>query len=401
MTKILVLASTFPKYRGDTIPSFVYELCSRLKDSYKIIVLAPHAPNSQEYEVMDDIEVHRFRYLPAKWEKIASGGGIIPNINKNKLLIFQIPFFLISFFFAIKKLIKQEKIEMIHAHWVIPQARIATIYKRLINKNIKIYATAHGGDVFGLNNKIGNSIKRKTLSFIDKLSVVSQALKTRVLELGYKKEVYVYPMGVDTTLFSRDKNDPSIRKQLNIEGTFLLFVGRIAEKKGINYLVEALPDILQHDPKAKLVIIGNGPQINEIEEIIKRLDVKQSVIPLGFISHDKLASYYASADIIVVPSIVTESGDSEGFSLVFAEAMSSGTAVIATDIANFQDFAHDQPNVFLIPQKSSKAIAEKVTDLIKNPLKTVPTDEQRHRLMADFYDWNIVKENYINFLNGD
>ena len=81
-TSILVLTSTFPRWKGDVEPPFVHELARRLTDSFDVHVLAPHAPGSKCHEILDGVHVHRFRYGPAILERLAYQGGILANLKK-------------------------------------------------------------------------------------------------------------------------------------------------------------------------------------------------------------------------------------------------------------------------------------------------------------------------------
>src|SRR6266550_2379820 len=87
---VLVLASTFPRWDNDTTPPFVFELEKRLAKDFNIFVLAPHFVGARKHERMEGLTVHRFQYFwPSKMQKLCYEGGILPNIKKNKLLIFQ------------------------------------------------------------------------------------------------------------------------------------------------------------------------------------------------------------------------------------------------------------------------------------------------------------------------
>ena len=89
--RVLVLASTFPRWPNDTEPPFVYNLCRSLADSFAITVLAPHAPGALAFEQMGDVSVHRFRYMwPERLEKLAYG-GILPNLKRNRWLWALVP----------------------------------------------------------------------------------------------------------------------------------------------------------------------------------------------------------------------------------------------------------------------------------------------------------------------
>ena len=76
MKKILVMASTFPRWANDVNPVFVYELSKRLTSEFDVSVLAPSFPGSKSFEVMDNMKVHRFRYFFKRFEKLAGSGGI-------------------------------------------------------------------------------------------------------------------------------------------------------------------------------------------------------------------------------------------------------------------------------------------------------------------------------------
>ena len=82
MKSILVLASTYPRWKGDTEPLFVHYLCEQLTSEYRVIVLAPHYPGAEHFEDMDGVLVHRYRYFLPSGERLAYNGGIIQNLKK-------------------------------------------------------------------------------------------------------------------------------------------------------------------------------------------------------------------------------------------------------------------------------------------------------------------------------
>ena len=91
--RILVTTSTFPRWENDVEPSFVYELCRRLKENYRIHVLAPHAPGALLEEQFDTIQVTRYRYFFNGWERLAYQGGILANLKQQPLRFGLVPFF--------------------------------------------------------------------------------------------------------------------------------------------------------------------------------------------------------------------------------------------------------------------------------------------------------------------
>ena len=261
--RILVTTTTFPSFlENDSTPPFVYELSKRLakKEDLEIIVSTPYVKNSKEYEEKDDLKIYRYKY----GFTALRDGAILPNIKKNKLLIFQVPFFIFFSFLSVIKLIKKEKIDIIHAHWIIPQGFLAVLYKKLFRKkNLKIICTVHGGDIFSLRNWFFTKIKKWTLNNTNEITVVSEEIKEEVKKIEIPplskgvRGIFTAPMGVDENVFSPDKYDENIKKKYNITGPFLLFVGRLAEKKGVRYAIAAMPAVFKRYPNAKFLIVGD------------------------------------------------------------------------------------------------------------------------------------------------
>ncbi len=135
---LLIITSTFPRWKNDTDPPFVFELCKRLYNhDYDIDVLAPHCNNSNKFEVLESIKVYRYQYFFRKLELLAYQGGVLENVRKNKALYFLLPFFIISQAASIYMRLKHKRYDVIHAHWLIPQAFLSVLVLKLLPKKIK------------------------------------------------------------------------------------------------------------------------------------------------------------------------------------------------------------------------------------------------------------------------
>lgn len=399
--KILVTATTFPTFlKGDVTPPFVYELSKRLAKNkdLKIVVSTPYIKRAKTYKEREGMKIYRYKYGFTS----LCDGAILPNLKKNKLLYFQIPFFLIASFFNLRKLVKEEKIDIIHAHWIIPQGFIAVLYKKLFRKkNLKIICTSHGGDIFGLQNPFMKKIKRWTLNNVDRLTVVSNAIKEEVKKLDARDNlpIEVVPMGVDAELFNPDKYDSKIKEKYGIEGSFLLFVGRLAEKKGVKYLIDAMPAVIQEHPKTKLLIVGSGSLENELKKQIKNLNLENDVIFTGAIPNNELPSYYATADIFIGPSIIAKGGDAEGFGLVFVEALMSKTCVITSDFKAISDIIKNEDTGIQIDVRNQKIFSEKIIKLIDNAKERKRLVENGYNFVKDNFTWDIITDKYRNLID--
>ncbi len=396
--KLLILTSTFPRWHGDTIVPFVYELSRRLVKDFEVSVLTPSYTGAKAGEIMGQIKVHRFRYFIRKLEKLAGGAGILPTLKKNKWYYLLIPFFMTAFFFASRKQVKKQKPDIIHAHWIVPQGLIAALMKKLYK--VPFLVTAHGGDVFGLQGKFATAIKRFTLKNADKITVVSTAIKNEILtKISPDLEVEIISMGVDSEHFNPEKKDSSIKNKYAIEGPFLLFVGRLAEKKGVRFLIEAMPAVIKEFPKAKLLIVGTGLLESKLKTLTQKLSLQQNIIFTGQIANSDLPKYYATADIFVAPSVISKSGDREGLPVTLMEAMSCGAITVATNLEGNRDLILNGQTGFLIKHKSPTEISKTIIELLRNDDLIPQIRKQAREKIISAFDWKIISDKYKKVLS--
>lgn len=391
MKKILILASTFPRFKDDKLPKFIFNYAKLLTNEFEIHVLAPYDKGSKLFEIMDGIKVHRYKYFPGGGG-IAYKGGIMNNLKSNRLLFLQLPFFIFFQFIAVVRLCKKEKIGLINAHWVLPQGLIAVLYKKIFNRKINVFCTSHGSDILGLRGKVNMFLKKYVLKNCDLLTVVSNYMREKVMEMNLNIDVRVAPMSVDVDLFSRTE-DNLIRKEMSIDSDFLLFVGRLNEKKGIRYVLRAMPDILKFSPDAKLVVIGEGPLEFELKDECKTLDILSSVFFLGALGQNDLPKYYSGADVFLGVSI-----DFEGLGLVNAEAMSCGCIVIASDLPSISDVVVDSVTGFVVSQRDEKSIVEKVIYVLKNKNNLEGVRKLGREHVKKHFSKEAVSENYKSII---
>lgn len=396
---VLVTATTFPRWANDPQPPFVQILSKRLAEFFSVSVLCPYAKGAKEFEADAGLSIYRYKYLPFGLGTLAYDGGIVPKLKQNKLNYLQVPSLVLMQFVKVSQLVKLLSIDVIHAHWIIPQGLIAVLYKSIVNNKVKILATSHGGDILGFRGTVGTVLKRFVLRRIDRLTVVSNALRDEAIKYGCTCDIQVSPMGIDTRTFNPDRSDTSIRSEYGITGPFLLFVGRLVEKKGLEYLIRAMHKVLASHPTSKLLVIGDGPFKKQLEELTGELQLQKAIIFAGSKSHEQLPVYFATADIFIGPSIVAESGDSEGFGLVFAEAMSCGAPVIATDLPAVRDIVIEGETGFLVRQKDSDHIAERVLDVLNSGATLDDMRKAARRHVEINFDWDVVTKRYVGIIN--
>ena len=387
---ILVTATTFPRWENDTEPDFVFVLSKLLAShGHKVVALVPHFHNAKRYEVMGNVKVYRFSYFfPPKMQKLCYEGGIFGNLKKYKITMIQLPLLIAFEFFNMARLIKKEKIDVVHAHWVLPQGFLAYLCKKMFK--IPYIATAHAGDIFPLKSSFFRFFSALAVKNSDFCTANSSYTKKEMKAISMGKDVKIIPMGVDLGEFSQKNKNTGLRKKFGIKKEFILSVGRLAEKKGIKYLIMAMERVAKKFPEAKLIIVGDGPERSNLEVLAKNLGLGKNIIFAGKISNRELPEFYATADLFVGPSIVTESGDTEGLGVVFLEALASGTCVIGSNVGGIPDIIEHNKAGILVRQKDAKQLSAAIIKLLLNEKLRKRLALNGQRKVKDLYSWDLI-----------
>jgi glycosyltransferase involved in cell wall biosynthesis len=390
--RVLVVTSTFPRWRGDREPPFVFELCKRLIKYVDVHVLAPHAPGACLDETLDGVKVTRFRYFFEKGQKLTYEGGVMSNLRQHQGRYLLVPFFLIGELVALVRLLRRNRFDVIHAHWLFPQGFLAVIAARLAGGHARVLTTSHGADLYGLNHPLFRWLKKFTATSSAALTVVSRSMKRTLKGYGVEPErIDVLPMGVDLTQVFV----PGPEESLNTKS--LLFVGRLVEKKGVEYLIRAMAQVHKKHPDAVLTCIGSGPLENELKALVGALGLTGVVSFPGSVENSQLPSYYQKHAIVVFPSVVAETGDQEGFGLVLVEALGCGCAVVATDLPAMQDII-DAESAVIVAQKNPAQLADAIVRLLDAPGYRRKLAAAGRDHVVRHYDWNIIGEKYADII---
>ena len=379
--RLLVTASTFPRWKGDTEPRFVLDLCIALSEFFDITVLAPASPGAKDQELLEGVKVIRYHYFPIhKWETLCYPGAIVPRIKEKKIRILLVPFLFIGLWFKLFRILPGY--DYVHAHWLIPQGIIQSFFKK------PYLVTGHGGDIRSLNRGIIKNLKIRCLKKAQKITVVSSSLQEDIKRLAPNVRAEVISMGCDTTKFS-----PTFRRDNYFnqkDHKVALFVGRLAEVKGVSYLIEAMKHV-----DAYLAIVGDGPLRAELE--CQARDQGDKILFLGSKSHTELPEIYASADLFVGPSVTTENGEKEGLGLVFLEAMASGTPVIGSNSGGIPEIIKDGHNGFLVEERNTEELAGKINQILTSE-ELRRTFVENGMKMANERDYRNIARKYTEII---
>lgn len=387
--RLLVLTSTYPRWKGDPEPGFVHELSRRLAEWFDVTVLAPHAFGAATEESLDGVRVRRFRYAPARWETLVNDGGIVANLKQNPAKYLMLPFFFLRQWFAAWRLIRRWRPQVVHAHWLIPQGFLATLLRRFCG-GPPFLVTSHGADLYALRSPPLPAIKRWVARNAAGITVVSHAMKDELDRLGIdSSRAEVRSMGVDLRAgFTPDAETPRDEESL-------LFVGRLVEKKGLRHLIAAMPRMLRQRPGLGLRVAGFGPEEAALRAQADELGLGSSVQFLGPIPQTELPALYRRASLFVAPFVEAASGDQEGLGLVMIEAAGCGCPVIASDLPAVRDVLDER-----VPPGDPDALAAGILAFLEQDgdARRRKAEALRQRLLHRF-DWTKVAQGYSETLS--
>lgn len=385
--RLLVLASTYPRWQGDAEPGFVHELARRLALEFDTAVLCPHAPGAQVREELDGVHVHRYRYAPGWLESLVNEGGIVTNLRRRPWKLFLLPGFFLAQAWSTWRMVARYRPDVVHAHWLIPQGLVIALLGLLDRRAAPFVVTSHGADLFALRGALWRWLKRFVARRAAAVTVVSSAMLAPLRSLAPELQaIEVQPMGVD--LAGRFRPDPSIRP----EPGSLLFVGRLVEKKGLRHLVDVLPEIRARCADARLTIAGFGPEESALRRQVEETGLSDAVEFLGAVPQEHLPDLYRRASVFVAPFVEAAGGDQEGLGLVLVEASGCGCPVVAGDVPAVRDVVTSPSIGVVVSVRRREELVAAVIAALETGRRQ-ENDAGRARAIAGF-DWKARADAY-------
>jgi glycosyltransferase involved in cell wall biosynthesis len=178
----------------------------------------------------------------------------------------------------------------------------------------------------------------------------------------------------------------------------LVFAGRLVEKKGVARLIEAMPQVLAEEPRARLIIAGHGPLAEELAASVVRLNLDKAVEFVGKVPNARLPDILRRARLAVLPFRAAEDGDIEGLGLVTIEALGCGLPVIVGDVPAVHDVIEHGLNGWIVPAGPPATLAEAILRLLRQPDLAASLAAAGRRQALERFDWTVTAARYRDLL---
>ncbi len=261
-----------------------------------------------------------------------------------------------SFWVKIFWLLKKINPDIVHVQ-SIGMGMPAFLAKKLLRKPYVVWG--RGSEVY-LPWQHKKPISKLVLRNADAAIALTEDMK-REMQKICDREVSVIPNGLDLERFENLSRDEMRGKlQAKAGEKLVIFVGRFRPDKGVRYLIEAMEIIRQKGQPVKLILGGEGPEEENLKQLVEQLNLGSCINFIGQIPNEKVPQYMVAAHVFALSSL------SEGFPNVVLEAMASGLPIVASKVGGLTEIVRDAENGFLVEPKNPEQMAEKVSLLLNN-----------------------------------
>jgi len=281
----------------------------------------------------------------------------------------------------IKKLVRSKKYDLCHAFFGVPCGAIAYLFR----KKIPYIVSLRGSDVPGYNKRFSihyiflTPLIKRIWKRSKAVIANSLGLKELALKSSPKQEISIIYNGIDA-----DKFKPGLRNSGKIN---ILTVSRLIRRKGVRYLIEAIPLVLKKDKNIKLTIVGGGNQEQELQGLVKELSISDYVDFKAYVNREKINKIYSDSDVFVLPSL------NEGMSNTILEAMASGLPIISTNTSGGLELIRE--NGILVPMEDSESIANAILRIINDKELRAYMGKKSREMVEEKMPWKNMAEKYL------
>lgn len=370
---ILIVSHEFPPLGGGGANACFYLSKGYINAGNKVTIVTAYYEGLTEYETINGASIIRVK---AKRK------------NKEHCSFSEMASYLINAFPIINQLVKKEKFDICQVFFGIPSGPIGYWLKK--RYKIPYVIRFGGGDIPGFQERFTNIYKiigpflKGIWKNADALVANSEGLRNMALGFYSKKEIKIIPNGADTEFFVPNRIENN-KAEVNV-----LFVSRLIERKGLQFVIPFLSQIAKESQKdIKLTVVGEGPYRRTLEEMSKNYHVEDMISFEGYKDKKEILNYYQRADIFILPS------KKEGMPNVVLEAIACGLPIIITPCEGAKELVTD--NGIIVKQE---LFANELSKLIGDRNRQRSMSEASRRKAVSEFGWSEIVRQYLELFES-
>lgn len=382
--KILYIVTAYKRHEDDVITPWLVETIERLRaDGVEVEVLAP-SYRGRRSQTVGGVRVHRFRYAPARFEDLTHDQTAPDRIRSRPAYLALVPGYVAAGSLAAARIARRGGFDAVHVHWPIPHALLG--FAARFAARVPVICTFHGVELTWTRRQLRPLVPllRWIIRRADAVTANSTYTADMIRALC-DREVHRIPFGSSVDVSAENGAGPTN----DSAGCSLLFVGRLVERKGVRYLLDALGRARAR-VRVELRIVGDGPLRESLEAYARTAGVEDIVTFEGFVDDATLRDRYRSCDALVLPAIVDDKGDTEGLGVVLIEALAHGKPAIASRAGGIIDVVKDDQTGLLAEPGDAASLADAIVRLAESPELRARLGARGRALVRDEFSWETV-----------
>lgn len=254
--------------------------------------------------------------------------------------------------------------------------------KKLYSTWHEVWGKAYWKEYVGTTASFATWIEKKAALMPDTIVSVSQTTAERITTvLGVEKKITISPNGIDLSEINKVK---PAAKQSDI-----IYAGRLMDFKHIDILIEAIALVKQTEKNIRCIIIGDGPEKNRLEKLVKKYNLEKHILFLGFLKHhSEVYAYFKSSKIFVLPST------REGFGIAILEANACGLKAVTINHPNNAATELINSHTGELAEPNEKSLAKHIENLLNKK-----QDIGEKQVVKEHYNWDLITKNLLTIYN--
>lgn len=348
-----------------------------VEHGHSVIVITQMASGAREMETRNGVEIIRVNPLVINAPDFTSS-------------VLQTNFEMVRA--AGQLLLQGKKFDLIHGHdWLVIMAARTLKHQLKIPMLLTIHATEHGRNhgIYTNLQRYINDLEWLACYEAWRVIVCSDYMKQEIQYLFQvpSDKIDIIENGVNPDEFATRVPKDFRNQYADSEEKMVFFVGRLVQEKGVQVLIDAIPEILSQYANTKFIIAGKGPKTEELKDQVYQIGVADRCYFTGFIDDESRNNLYQVCDLAVFPSLY------EPFGIVALEAMAARVPVLVTNVGGMGEIIQDGVDGIKVIPGSSHELAQGILRVLHDPKLAKKVKENGYQKAIDQYNWpNIAQK---------